>query len=153
MYCLTGTTAHAQRCPIVFFLQCLCAQLRQKISSIILSCHPAQNTTAFFFSIRTAIYAAWHEGCLHAVTVSRGWHTNTGNKSTVTKRNSSLSSLQLWGEKKRKKKRKRHCIRSTLTSSLPLLMSSLVAADRLLCGINRIFLLIQIWQASAIGQW
>lgn len=58
------------------------------------------------------------------------------------------------GEKKdRRKKRKRHCIRSTLTSSLPLLMSSLVAADRLLCGINRIFLLIQIWQTSAIGQY
>lgn len=33
------THTHAQRCPIVFFLQRLCAQLRQKISSIILSCH------------------------------------------------------------------------------------------------------------------
>lgn len=117
-------------------------RLAQSFFHVILLRHPPLNTTAFFFSIVTAISAVWHEDCLHTVTVGQGWHTNTGNKSTVTKHNSSLSSFKLWKKKEKalyslyfdKKKR----------SSLSLLMSSLLAADWLFCGVYRIFLLVQI---------
>lgn len=141
---------HTQLC---LFLPSLRAHLRQKMGSIIMSCHtfchPAQKHHGILFLCRICNFSCvtWRLSS-HCHGHSR-MHTNTGNKFAVTKRNSSLSSLYLW---ERREKRKGIVFPPLWrTSSLPLLMSSLLVAGRSICGVQRIYLLIQICLRPTLG--
>ena len=139
-----------KRFTIVNFQQFVCAHLRHKIGSIILSCHilrhPAQNPTAIFlchFCCVTDMTAAF--------TLSRSVKDGTQTQEINLQWQSAIHHFHHFSCEKKNRK---GIVFSPLrfTSSLSPLMSSLLVAGWLFCGGYRVFLLVQLCKTYTLEQ-